>query len=78
MKSINKPFVLFLLLVLVSGCKEEDNPSNGGGVVIDKLPSNLQEGINIVDNSTVTWVLYDKDKQGVSYDAAYIVGDFND
>ena len=41
------------------------------------LPSGLLEGINIVDNSTVTLVLYDKDKNGNHKDFAHIVGDFN-
>ncbi len=41
------------------------------------LPSGLLEGINIVDNSTVTLVLYDKDNNGNHKDFAHIVGDFN-
>lgn len=41
------------------------------------LPAGLQEGINVVDNSTVTLVLYDKDLQGKRKDFAYVVGDFN-
>ena len=41
------------------------------------LPTGLQEGINIIDASTVTFVLYDKDKNGESKDYAYILGDFN-
>lgn len=41
------------------------------------LPSNVMEGINIIDNSTVTLVLYDKDKNGKSKDFAHVVGDFN-
>ena len=41
------------------------------------LPTGVKEGINIIDNSTVTFVLYDKDKNGESKDYAYIVGDFN-
>ncbi len=46
-------------------------------IVEKALPTGVQEGINIVDNSTVTFVLYDKDKNGESKDYAYIVGDFN-
>jgi 1,4-alpha-glucan branching enzyme len=42
------------------------------------MPAGLQHGINIVDNSTVTLVLYDKDKNGDSKDFAHVVGDFND
>ena len=41
------------------------------------LPAGVKEGINIIDNSTVTFVLYDKDKNGESKDYAYILGDFN-
>ncbi len=41
------------------------------------LPDNVMEGINIIDNSTVTLVLYDKDKEGNHKDFAHVVGDFN-
>ena len=41
------------------------------------LPAGVVEGINVINNSTVTFVLYDKDKNGASYDFAYVVGDFN-
>lgn len=41
------------------------------------LPANMKEGINVVDNSTVTLVLYDKDKNGNHKDFAHVVGDFN-
>lgn len=41
-------------------------------------PANAIEGINIIDNSTVTLVLYDKDKNGNHKDFAHVVGDFND
>ncbi len=41
------------------------------------LPSNAIDGINIIDNSTVTLVLYDKDKEGNHKDFAHVVGDFN-
>ena len=41
------------------------------------IPSGVQEGINIIDAQTVTFVLYDKDKNGKSKDYAYILGDFN-
>lgn len=46
--------------------------------IINKvLPSNVKEGINIIDNSTVTLVFYDKDKNGSHKDFAYVIGDFN-
>lgn len=41
------------------------------------LPGGVQEGINIIDNSTVTLVLYDKDTDGKHKDFAHVVGDFN-
>lgn len=41
------------------------------------MPSGLQHGINIIDNHTVTLVLYEKDKDGNRYyDYAYVMGDF--
>ncbi|MDD3787585.1 MAG: alpha-amylase, partial [Petrimonas sp.] len=40
-------------------------------------PANVQEGINIIDNSTVTLVLYDKDNLGNHKDFSHVVGDFN-
>lgn len=41
------------------------------------LPDGVQEGINIIDNSIVTLVLYDKDSDGKHKDFAHIIGDFN-
>lgn len=41
------------------------------------LPANVKEGITIVNNTTVTLVLYDKDKNGAHKDFAHVVGDFN-
>lgn len=41
------------------------------------LPAGVQEGINVINSSTVTLVLYDKDAQGKRHDFAYVVGDFN-
>ena len=46
-------------------------------IVEKALPGGVQEGINIIDQQTVTFVLYDKDKNGESKDYAYIIGDFN-
>ncbi len=43
----------------------------------EAMPSGLLHGINIVDNSTVTLVLYDKDKNGTRKDFAHVIGDFN-
>ena len=41
-------------------------------------PANVKHGINIIDNSTVTFVLYDKDNNQNHKDFAHVVGDFND
>lgn len=48
-----------------------------GEVKTATMPAGVSEGINIVDNSTVTLVLYDKDKDGARKDFAYVMGDFN-
>ena len=52
-------------------------PFQPGAVKSGSLPAGLQHGINIVDNSTVTLVLYDKDRYGTRKDFAHVVGDFN-
>lgn len=41
------------------------------------MPAGVIEGINVIDNSTVTLVLYDKDLNEKHKDFAYVVGDFN-
>lgn len=41
------------------------------------LPAHVKEGINKIDNATVTLVFYDKDKNGNHKDFAHVVGDFN-
>lgn len=48
-----------------------------GEVKMASLPANVVEGINVIDNSTVTLVMYDKDKNGNRKDYAYVMGDFN-
>ena len=49
-----------------------------GAIRNGALPANVKAGINIIDNTTVTLVLYDKDKNGSHKDFAHVVGDFND
>lgn len=44
---------------------------------LKKMPSGLEHGINIVNNSTITLVLYDKDKNENRKDFAHVIGDFN-
>ncbi|MEG1562715.1 MAG: alpha-amylase family glycosyl hydrolase [Bacteroides sp.] len=41
------------------------------------LPAKVREGINVIDPSTVTLVLYDKDTNGHHKDFAHVIGDFN-
>lgn len=41
------------------------------------MPENLQHGINIIDNSTVTLVLYDRDNQGKPHDFCNLLWDDN-
>ena len=40
-------------------------------------PADCDYGINVVDNSTITFMLHDKTTSGGHYDYAYIIGDFN-
>lgn len=42
------------------------------------IPAGVQLGINIIDDNTVTLVLYDKDTQGKHKDFAHVIGDFNE
>lgn len=52
-------------------------PFQPGAVKSGTMPAGLQHGINMIDNSSVTLVLYDKDKYGARKDFAHVVGDFN-
>lgn len=49
-----------------------------GETVNESLPAGVVAGINIVNPTTVTFALYDKDLNGARRDYAYLVGDFND
>jgi 1,4-alpha-glucan branching enzyme len=53
------------------------NPFQPAAIKTGPMPAGLQHGINIVNNSTVTLVLYDKDLYGARKDYAHVVGDFN-
>ena len=58
----------------------KDNVYTGfqpGEVKTGTMPQGLVEGINVVDASTVTLVLYDLDKNNRCKDYAHVVGDFN-
>ena len=52
-------------------------PFTPAAVISKPLPANVKYGINIIDKSTVTLVLYDKDKNGTRKDFAHVIGDFN-
>ncbi|MDL2247635.1 alpha-amylase [Bacteroides sp. OttesenSCG-928-J23] len=47
-------------------------------VVLEAQPSGTEDGINVTSPTSVTLVLYDKDKNGKRKDHAYVIGDFND
>ena len=47
-------------------------------LVTKKLPEGVEYGINYNADGSVTFVLYDKDKDGNSHKYCYIVGDWND
>ncbi len=52
-------------------------PFQPAAIKTGTMPAGMQHGINIIDNSTVTLVLFDKDKYGARKDFAHVVGDFN-
>ena len=47
-------------------------------LVFETMPADVRHGINYNDNGSVTFVLYDKDKDGKRFDYCYIVGDWNE
>lgn len=53
------------------------NSFQPAAVINAAVPANMKEGINIVDNTTVTLVLADKAKDGTHKDFAHVMGDFN-
>ena len=48
----------------------------GTGEAPTPLPAGVKHGINIIDNSTVTLVLHEKDKNGGHYDECYLIGTY--
>ncbi len=52
-------------------------PFQPGAAKTGSMPTGLKHGINIIDNSKVTLVLFDKDKNGARKDFVHVVGDFN-
>ncbi|KAA6311634.1 hypothetical protein EZS27_037277, partial [termite gut metagenome] len=55
-----------------------DDTFTPGEISNAPLPAGTVEGINIINSTTVTFVLYDKDKNGTHKEYAYLIGDFND
>ena len=47
-------------------------------LVFETMPSGVRHGINYNENGSVTFVLYDKAKDGKRSDYCYIVGDWNE
>ena len=57
----------------------EDDSFKPGEIIREPQPANTQEGINYHEGGTsVTFVLYDRDKKGKSWDYAYLTGDFTE
>ena len=62
------------LFVQVSDTKNKFEPADP---VKETMPSGCSHGINYNPDGSVTVVLYDKDKNGASYDWCYVIGDFS-
>ncbi len=62
------------LFVQVSDTKNKFEPVDP---VKEAMPSGCSHGINYNPDGSVTVVLYDKDKNGASYDWCYVIGDFS-
>ena len=63
-------------------CSVKDNkyaaiPFEPDPVVKETMPSGLKHGINYNNDNSVTFVFYDKDKNGKPHEYCYIVGDWN-
>ena len=63
-------------------CSVKDNkyaaiPFEPDPVVKEAMPSGLKHGINYNDDNSVTFVFYDKDKNGKPHEYCYIVGEWN-
>lgn len=56
---------------------EDTNAFTPGEVVLESQPAGTLEGVNPVDDTTVTFVFYDKDKHGSRKAYAHLIGDFN-
>ena len=48
------------------------------GIAQKAMPQGVKPGVNYNSDGSVTFVFYDKDKNGLSHDYAYLIGEFND
>lgn len=62
------------LFVQVNDTKNKFEPADP---VKEAMPSGCSHGINYNPDGSVTVALYDKDKNGTSYDWCYVIGDFS-
>ena len=58
--------------------KDSKNAFVPDPVVEESLPAGVEHGINAYDDGSVTFVFYEKDKKGNSYDWCYLIGEFSD
>ena len=57
--------------------EDSKNAFTPDAVVEESLPSGAQHGINYNADGSVTFVFYEKDKNGNRYDWCYLIGEFN-
>jgi len=57
--------------------KDDKNAFKPDPVVEEALPSGARHGINYNADGSVTFVFYEKDKNGDRYDWCYLIGEFN-
>lgn len=62
------------LFIKVSDSKNAFEPA---GTVYADVPAGNRHGINYSQDNSVTFVLYDRDAEGKSYDYCYIIGEFS-
>ena len=62
----------------VKDTKYQAETFNPDPVVAESMPADVNYGINCRPDGSVTFVLYDKDKNGRHSEYCYIVGDWND
>ena len=60
------------------GCDPATVVVTQDGITQKTMPAGLKHGINYHEDGSVTFVFYDKDKNGLSHDYAYLIGEFND